>query len=99
MSRNHSGWSTISSSARLVPRPARELKGFRKVRLDPGQTERVTLSLGRRAFAYFDVAAHQWRIDPGQFLFYVGDASDVTPLAADFNYVSPSGPTGDRFGP
>ncbi len=89
----------IGNPAAKVPRPARELKGFRKVRLEPGQTERVTMTLGRRAFAYFDAAARQWRIDPGLFLFYVGDASDDTPLAADFNYVSPSGPAGDRFGP
>jgi beta-glucosidase len=89
----------VGNPAAKVARPARELKGFRKVRLEPGQTERVTMTLGRRAFAYFDVAAHQWRIDPGLFLFYVGDASDHTPLAADFNYVSPSGAAGDRFGP
>ena len=44
----------------VILRPVRELKGFRKVTLDPGETETVTVDLDARAFAYFDVADPIW---------------------------------------
>jgi beta-glucosidase len=66
----------VGDPSARVPRPAKELKGFAKVRLEPGQTERVSLKLDRRSFAYFDDAAHEWRIDPGKFLICVGDSSE-----------------------
>ncbi len=68
-------------SAKLA-RPARELKAFRKVRLKPGQTAHVSLTLDRRSFAYYDVGKHGWQVDPGRFTVYVGDASNHTPLSA-----------------
>lgn len=66
-----------------VPRPAKELKGFQKVRLQPGETKHVALHLDRRAFAYWDSAAHDWRVDPGRFVIHVGNSSTTTPLTAD----------------
>jgi beta-glucosidase len=63
-----------------VPRPPQELKGFAKVRLEPGQTQRVTVDLDPRAFSYYDVAAAQWRADPGAFEIRVGEASDAIAL-------------------
>ncbi len=73
----------VGDPSAKLPRPARELKGFRKVRLDPGQTAHVSLPLDRRSFAYFDAAAHQWRIDPGKFVIYVGDSSEAAPLSQE----------------
>ena len=61
----------------------RELKGFEKVRLAPGETKHVTLSLDARAFSYWDESAHKWTIDPGKFVIRVGGSSDNTPLHAD----------------
>ena len=44
-----------------VPRPVKELKGFAKVELKPGETRRVSVTLDRRAFAYYDVKnAEDW---------------------------------------
>jgi beta-glucosidase len=61
-----------------IPRPAKELKGFAKVSLHPGETRHVTVTLDRRAFSYYDVAAKQWRIDPGQYEVLVGrSAGDI----------------------
>jgi beta-glucosidase len=74
----------VGDPSAKVARPARELKAFRKVRLKPGETQHVTLHLNRRAFAYYDVNSHGWRIDPGAFKVYVGDASNSTPLEAGF---------------
>jgi beta-glucosidase len=55
-----------------VPRPPRELKGFVKVTLKPGQSRRVTVKLDDRAFAFWDGG---WRIEPGLFRIHVGSSS------------------------
>ena len=58
-----------------VPRPAKELKGFRKVNLAPGQTTHVTVHLDKRAFSYYDVDAKQWQADAGVYDVLVGGSS------------------------
>jgi beta-glucosidase len=73
----------VSDPSATVKRPERELKGFEKVRLAPGETKHVTLSLDARAFSYWDEAKHNWTIDPGKFTILVGDSSENTPLHAD----------------
>ena len=75
----------VGDPSAKVARPARELKAFQKVRLAPGNTQHVTLKLDRRSFAYYDVATHDWKIDPGSFKLYIGDASDNTPLTAELS--------------
>jgi beta-glucosidase len=54
-----------------VPRPVKELKGFEKVRLNPGETKHVQMMLDRRAFSYYDVKNHRWTIAPGEFDIFV----------------------------
>jgi beta-glucosidase len=73
----------VSDPSAKVQRPERELKGFEKVRLDPGETKHVTMSLDARAFSYWDEKKHNWTIDPGKFLILVGDSSENTPLHAN----------------
>jgi beta-glucosidase len=73
----------VSDPSAKAIRPERELKGFEKVRLAPGETKHVTLDLDSRAFSYWDEAAHKWTIDPGKFVILVGDSSENTPLHAD----------------
>ena len=75
----------VSDPSARVERPERELKGFAKVRLDPGKTQHVTLTLDARAFSYWDEAAHKWTIDPGKFVIRVGDSSENTPLTAEID--------------
>ena len=60
--------------SRLV-RPYKELKGFAKVSLQPGETQTVSLALDSRAFAYYDPAHHQWITEDGQFDILVGASS------------------------
>lgn len=55
-----------------IQRPVRELKGFAKVALKPGETRRVSIQLDRRAFSYYDAPAHRWTADPGDFTISVG---------------------------
>jgi beta-glucosidase len=58
-----------------VPRPAKELKGFVKVFLRPGETKRASVVLDGRSFSYYDVAGKRWRAEPGEFDVYVGRSS------------------------
>ena len=50
-----------------VPRPVRELKGFARVELAPGESRTVTIPLEGRSFAYFDVANRRWQADAGRY--------------------------------
>jgi beta-glucosidase len=75
----------VSDPSASVKRPERELKGFEKVTLAPGETKHVTLNLDARAFSYWDSTAHKWTIDPGKFVVLVGDSSENTPLRADLS--------------
>jgi beta-glucosidase len=65
----------VSDDHSKIARPEKELKGFAKVTLEPGETKRVSINLDARAFAYFDPAAKQWRITPGTFGILVGRSS------------------------
>ncbi len=58
-----------------LPRPAKELAGFAKVRLEPGQTARAEVRLGRRSFAVWDVTANDWLVEAGEYEILVGASS------------------------
>jgi beta-glucosidase len=58
-----------------VSRPAKELKGFARINLKPGETKTATVVLDGRAFAYYDVDAKQWHADPEEFEILVGRSS------------------------
>jgi beta-glucosidase len=60
--------------------PPRQLKGFAKIMLQPGESKTVTLPLNARAFSYWSQAAHGWRVVEGNFKVMVGDSSAETPL-------------------
>ncbi len=70
----------ISDKHAGVPRPPKELKGFARVNLRPGETKRVTVPLDVRSLAYYDVAGKQWRADAGTFDVLVGGSSDKIEL-------------------
>ena len=61
-----------------LSRPAKELKAFAKVRLDPGETRQITLMLEARAFAPYDPETGTWPIDAGDYEVLVGrSAGDI----------------------
>ena len=66
----------ISDLKSSLPRPRKELKGFAKVWLQPGETRDVTITLGRDALSYYDDRSQQWVVEPGAFEALVGNASD-----------------------
>ena len=58
-----------------VPRPPKELKGFRKVFLKPGETTQVSMTLTTRDLSFWDVTTHGWKAEPGVFDILVGQSS------------------------
>jgi beta-glucosidase len=58
-----------------LPRPIRELKGFEKVWLKPGETKTATFELSESAFAFYDVPNKQWTAAPGTYEILIGSSS------------------------
>jgi beta-glucosidase len=63
-----------------ISRPIRELKGFQKIFLQPGQSQKVTLKLNQRSFAYFNETTHQWDALAGNYGVFVGSSSQDSDL-------------------
>jgi beta-glucosidase len=74
----------VGDSHASVPRPVKELKAFTKINLKPGETRRVTLTLNRRAFSFYDVQKKDWNAEPGDFSILVGGSSDNIQLRGKF---------------
>lgn len=70
----------VSDGHAKVARPNKELKGFDKVTLQPGETKHVSVTLDSRSFAYYDTEAKKWHIAPGKFGILVGDSSESLDL-------------------
>ncbi|WP_158944760.1 glycoside hydrolase family 3 C-terminal domain-containing protein [Granulicella sp. S190] len=68
-----------------VERPERELKGFERVELAPGETKHVTIALDARSFSYYDVTAKKWAIGSDKFTISVGDSVESLPLKAELS--------------
>ena len=65
----------VADKESTVFRPVKELKAFKKVFLKAGEEKRVSLSLGKRAFAYYNVLIHDWHVESGEFDILVGASS------------------------
>ena len=61
----------IDFASRLV-RPPKELKGFQRVTLAPGETKAVTLRLAAADLAYWEARKHAWVVEPGRVELMVG---------------------------
>lgn len=68
----------ISDKKSSLPRPVKELKGFRKIKLAPGEAKEVTFTIDKEALSYFDDARHAWVAEPGKFEAIVAaSAADI----------------------
>ena len=65
----------ISDKKSSLPRPIKELKGFKKVRLAPGEEKAVTLTIDRKALSFFDDTRHEWVAESGKFEAIIGSSS------------------------
>jgi beta-glucosidase len=65
----------VGDTEASVARPLRELKGFVKVHLEPGETQQVSCQLDERAFAFWSTRFRQWVVESGEFMIAVGSSS------------------------
>ena len=81
----------------VVHRPEKELKGFDKVFLEPGESRTVTVELDRRAFAYYNTLIHDWYVPSGSYQILIGASCLDLRLSADVNVISaqPDAPQND----
>ena len=75
----------VSDSKASVVRPHKELKGFAKVALQPGETKQVTFTITPDMLAFFDADAHKWVVEPGKFVMHI--ASSSADIHASLPYV------------
>lgn len=65
----------ISDLKSSLPRPVKELKGFKKVKLAPSETAEISFEIDRDALSHFDPSLHAWVCEPGSFEALVGTSS------------------------
>lgn len=70
----------IAPPREAVIRPVRELKGFEKVWLEPGESKTVTFRLSKRAFAYWDAAQGDWNVENGSYAVQICENADAVLL-------------------
>lgn len=76
----------ISDLKSSLPRPVKELKGFDKVKLMPGETKNVRFIIKPEALKYFDDKAHEWVVEPGKFKAHIGASSTDIRHSVPFEY-------------
>jgi beta-glucosidase len=74
----------ISEANPSVPRPVKELKGFTKLYLQPGEKKQAVITINKDALRYYDVARHQWKSKSGVFKALVGSSSQDIKSQLDF---------------
>jgi beta-glucosidase len=66
----------VGDEESYLARPVKELKGFKKVALAPGQTQKVTFEVTKDMLKFYDPEKKDWVFEAGDFIFHVGAASD-----------------------
>ena len=69
-----------------VERPYKELKAFRKVFLQPGETQQVSLTVDQSALSYYDDKAAAWTVEPGAFEALIGPSAGQITSRYSFSY-------------
>lgn len=73
----------IHDKESTLARPEKELKGFSKISLEPGEMKTVKFSLNERSFAYYDPYQKKWTVEPGEYTILVGSSSRDIRLSKD----------------
>lgn len=76
----------IQDEKSSLPRPLKELKGFKKVNLAPGQTAEVTFIITPDDLKFFDDSKHEWIAEPGKFKAMIGASSTDIRSTVQFTY-------------
>ncbi|WP_300698102.1 glycoside hydrolase family 3 C-terminal domain-containing protein [uncultured Bacteroides sp.] len=76
----------IGDEEASVPRPVKELKGFQKVELLPGEEKEVVFTITDNDLKFFDAAAHAWKAEPGKFKAYIAASATDVRSTVTFEY-------------
>ena len=74
----------IGATGSRVARPLRELKGFRRLALAPGEKKTVSFTIKAKDLAYYDVAARAWKVEELTYTVHIGPSSAELPLTGSF---------------
>lgn len=77
----------IGDNEASVVRPVKELKGFRKIALEPGQKQTVTFEITPEMLKFFDADKHEWVLEKGKFTAFIGAASDDIRTQVEFEVI------------
>ena len=77
----------IGDNEASVARPVKELKGFRKIALEPGQKQTVTFEITPEMLKFFDADKHEWVLEKGKFTAFIGAASDDIRTQVEFEVI------------
>ena len=66
----------VGKSKSKVPRAVKELRAFKKVKLNPGDQTRLNLEILVKDLAYYEESVSDWIVEPGDYIIYIGNASD-----------------------
>lgn len=75
----------IGADNSVVDRPVKELKGFEKVWLNPGEKSSVNFTIDRQTVSFFDTEIHDWNAEAGDYTIYIGSSSDNISSTARFS--------------
>lgn len=78
----------VTDNESTIYRPEQELRGFKKVFLKAGEEKEISIDLGKRAFAYYNVNIHDWHVESGKFTVKIGASSRDIKLTAEVNVES-----------
>ena len=74
----------IADKKSSLPRPIKELKGFQKVQLAPGETQYVSFIVDQNSLSYFNDTLHKWIAEAGEFEAIIGSSSEEIKARINF---------------
>ena len=80
----------VADKVSTIYRPVKELKGFKKVWLEPGECKEISIQLSKRAFAFYNVNINDWCVESGEFGILVGASCADIKLSATVNVSAPA---------
>jgi|SRR5437588_11582232 len=79
----------VHDLAASLKRPSKELRGFERISLKPGEKKTVAFSLSAGKMAFYDVSKNAFVVEPGPFEALVGSSSNDLPAKGQFQVTSP----------
>ena len=76
----------VADKTKTFGRPVKELKGFKKIYLEPGETKKVSVELDARSLSYYETKINDWYAKSGEYEILAGNSSDNIQTSAKLNF-------------